>query len=313
MSPIERAFKMKLPPRISWQWIIVRHFMLSLALILLAPRCLADGAGRVTDAVVLDGNGMPKPLGHGSALIAEGDRIVVTVQDLDGYLYAEMQTGRIPADEWLDDKTILLTSTTSIGDLYIKDKDGTDPAVALRSSARSGVNTMVREIQQILYLQLGPARLRSLRPQDPFVSQNQKGQFQFEFLVHSDASDADEWKKLRNVRSDTRPISVTLGFDLKDVSRSLPTDLNAPNLLKDNKGGRRFSFVVFSPKFSDTAIVFYFVALFGDARFYPPAKFHSRSRWSPAEGRVCLQLGPGSTCVVVFFDLGLLGFSLHDH
>jgi hypothetical protein len=198
--------------------------------------------------------------------------VIVTVRDLDGFLYDEMQAGRLPADEWLNGQALLITSTTSIEDLYSREKDGTDPAIiVVRNAARSGVNAMVRQIQQLLYLQLGPARLRAIRAQDPFVTQSANGDFQFEFLVHYDASDAAEWQKLRNIRASRRPVSVTVGFDFKDVSRSIPTDLTASSMSSTDTLGQTFSFLIFSPKLSYSVIAVYMLATLGMIAFsrYP--------------------------------------------
>jgi hypothetical protein len=205
-------------------------------------------AGGVLDARLCDEKGVPKA-GEDAKIIDLDDRLVVSVQDLDGYLYDQVAEGHLPEDEWFDGDVMKLITKTSLADLFDASKDPADEAsMAIRREARHGVNTMTRQVQEYLYLQLGPARLRHIRPEDPFVTQDDKGVFTFVFVVRNSGEDEDEWAKLRNIHGETRPVSITLGFDYKDVAHSLPTKLETTGVDLQGNAAEGFRYRIYSPR-----------------------------------------------------------------
>ncbi|HWB60348.1 MAG TPA: hypothetical protein VG733_12710 [Chthoniobacteraceae bacterium] len=237
----------------------------------------------VIKAELQDENGHVKP-GSEAKIIDLGDRLVITVRDLDGWLYDELKEKRIPNDNWFDKDGMDLISGLSMDELFHPTPPapgkappavGNPPAPAnpappgnpppsasaVREKACHGVNVMTRQVEQKLYLVLGPARLRHIVAEDPAVKQQGDGTFTFTFVIKNDPDDATEWAKLKNVHGDTRAVSITLGFDYKDTVNTLPTMLETEGADLQSQSG--FSYRIYSKVTAGLFLGIYLLALVG--------------------------------------------------
>ena len=229
----------------------------------------------VVDAVLRDERNQPKNAPNDN-LIMMGDRIVMAIKDLDGWLYEEVRAGALPEQHWFDAEGNRLVAATTLGDLFDRSKDpaGTEaPNVAARNQrdrAREAVRAMIRDVRQKLYLQIGPARLRSIHPEDPFVLQDEHGLWHMVFVVSNSDKDKDEWAKLRNVHGEEREVSLSAAFDLKastgELSNSytLPSSISAPADSVTTAGaapGQGVRFRIYSPLWAIGFCVTYLLAL----------------------------------------------------
>jgi hypothetical protein len=187
--------------------------------------------------------------GKDARIIEMGDRLVVEVSNLDGWLYHLATAGYFPKQEWFDPAAIKLITDSDLGTLYARTKlNENDPQHELLEQARESVEKMLSDIEQRLYLQLGPARLRHLLAEDPQVRQSDAGIFRFVFVIRDTPEDRAEWNKLRNIHGQLRPVSISLAFDLEGLTHTLPTKLGS--VLDSVNSGRpeqQFKFRIYSP------------------------------------------------------------------
>lgn len=230
----------------------------------------ADDRTGVIEAALRDERNQPKDP-PADTLITMGDRVVLTIKDLDGWLYEEARASGLPEQRWFDVPALRLMAQTDLGALFDASKDPAAPAErSERDRIRQLVRSMIREVRQKLYLQIGPARLRSIHAEDPFVEQDAQGLWRMVFVVSNADNDKEEWAKLRNVHGQERVVSVSAAFDLKPVagesagSYTLPTVITAPADSVTIKGathsaGMRFQ--VYSPLRAIAFLICYVVVL----------------------------------------------------
>ncbi len=202
----------------------------------------------VSNAELQDQYGHAKN-GEKARIIEMGDRLVIEVSNLDGWLYDSVRTGNFPKQAWFDPATTKLIAETDLGTLYQKTAVAADdPKKPLYAQARESVGKMLSDVQQRLYLQLGPARLRHLNAEDPLTKQSDNGVFRFVFPIHDTPEDRAEWNKLRSTHGQLRPVSVSLAFDVEELSHSLRTKLGSTiDSATDIKPNQQFYFQVYSP------------------------------------------------------------------
>ena len=211
-------------------------------------------------AELQDERGHPKT-GTSAQIIEMGDRLIVDVSNLDGWLYDLARAGNFPKQGWFDPSTIRVIADTDLGALYQKTKLGKDdPQRPLFENARDSVEKMLSDIEQRLYLQLGPARLRHLRPEDPLTKQNDIGIFRFVFVITDTPDDRAEWNKLRTTHGELRPIGVSLAFELEGLSHTLRTNLgSALDSTASGKPEQQFKFRVYSQFKAGVFALIYFM------------------------------------------------------
>lgn len=230
----------------------------------------ADDRTGVVDAALRDERNQPKDP-PADTLITMGDRVVLTIKDLDGWLYEEARANGLAEQHWFDVPALRLMAQTDLGALFDASKDPVAPAErSERDRVRQLVGTMIREVRQKLYLQIGPARLRSIHAEDPFVKQDHQGLWRMVFVVSNADNDKEEWAKLRNVHGQERAVSVSAAFDLKSLagestgSYTLPSVITAPADSVTVKGAAQsvgMRFQVYSPFRAITFLVCYVVVL----------------------------------------------------
>jgi len=204
--------------------------------------------------------------GENARVVEMGDRLIVDVSNLDGWLYDSLRAGYFQKQEWFDPATIKLIADTNLQTLYARTSLGqSDPQHELLAEARESVEKMLSDIKQRLYLQLGPARLRHLIAEDPQVRQTANGIFRFAFPIRDTPEDRDEWNKLRNTHGQDRPISISLAFDLEGLPHTLRTKLGSS--LDSAPAGdpeQQFKFRIYSRCWAVAFVVIYFgfLALF---------------------------------------------------
>jgi hypothetical protein len=200
----------------------------------------------VSAAELQDDHGNPKS-GADARIIEMGDRLIVEVSNLDGLLYALVLTGNFPNQEWFDPAISKDIANMDLGTLYQKTALGsTDPQKELLMEARRSVENMLSDVEQRLYLQLGPSRLRHLHAEDPLARQSDTGVFRFVFLIHDTPEDRAEWNKLRSIHGKLRPVSISLAFDVQGLTHTLRTQLGSS--LDSTAAGaqQQFKFSVYS-------------------------------------------------------------------
>lgn len=202
----------------------------------------------VAGAAVQDEFGQIKS-GKNARIIEMGDRLIVEASNLDGWLYDSVRSGNFPKQEWFDPATIKLITTTDLRTLYEKTSlSEANPPNELFEQARESVDRMLSDVKQRLYLQLGPARLRHLHAEDPLIRQNENGIFRFVFPIRDTPEDRDEWNKLRNIHGQFRPISISLAFDLEELTHTLRTKLGSSlDSVSSGKPEQQFKFRIYSP------------------------------------------------------------------
>ena len=204
--------------------------------------------------------------GSNAQIVEMGDRLIVEVSNLDGWLYDLVRAGNFPKQEWFDPAAIKLIADTDLRTLYTKTTlQNADAQHELLEQARESVEKMLSDVEQRLYLQLGPARLRHLHAEDPLVRQSDNGIFRFVFLIRDTPEDRAEWNKLRNTHGQLRPVSISLAFDLEGLTHTLRTKLGS--VLDSVNSGRpeqQFEFRIYSPNWAWAFVIIYlsFVGLF---------------------------------------------------
>jgi hypothetical protein len=201
----------------------------------------------VSRAELRSGNGQIKT-GKNARIIEMGDRLIVEVSNLDGWLYDSVRTGTFPKQEWFDPAVIKLIADTDLKTLYAKTTlANADAQHDLFEQARESVGRMLSDVKQRLYLQLGPARLRHLHAEDPLIRQSDNGVFRFVFPIDDTPEDRAEWNKLRNIRAEFRPVSISVAFDLEGLPHTFRTKLGS-SLDSGASGGpeQQFEFMVYS-------------------------------------------------------------------
>ena len=201
----------------------------------------------VSNAELQDQYGHAKK-GEKAHIIEMGDRLIVEVSNLDGWLYDLVRTGNFPKQAWFDPATIKLIAETDLGTLYQKTALATDdPKRPLYVQARESVDKMLSDVQQRLYLQLGPGRLRHLNAEDPLTKQSDNGVFRFVFPIHDTPEDHAEWNKLRSTHGQLRPVSVSIAFDVEGLTHTLRTKLgSAIDSTAEIKPNQQFYFQIYS-------------------------------------------------------------------
>jgi hypothetical protein len=220
----------------------------------------------VSGAQIQDEHGVLKAA-EAARTIAMGDRLIVEVTNLDGWLYELISSGRFPQQEWFDPAAVKLIGITSLKSLYERTNASSDDQQKLAlERTRDAVEKMLVDVEQRLYLQLGPARLRHLRAEDPLVKQGENGVFRFVFAIHDTPEDRAEWNKLRSTHGELRPISISLAFDVAGLTHTLRTKLGSS--LDSVIGGnpqQQFRFQVYSRLHAGIFAFIYigFIVLFG--------------------------------------------------
>lgn len=202
----------------------------------------------VSDAELQNGGGKIKS-GEDARIIDMGDRLVVEVSNLDGWLYHLATAGYFPKQEWFDPAAIKLIAETDLRTLYARTTlNQNDPQYELFEQTRESVEKMLSDIEQRLYLQLGPARLRHLQAEDPQVRQSGAGIFRFVFPIRDTPEDRAEWNKLRKTHGQLRAVSISLAFDLEGLTHTLPTKLgSALDSVNSGRPQQQFTFRIYSP------------------------------------------------------------------
>ena len=204
--------------------------------------------------------------GANAQIVEMGGRLIVEVSNLDGWLYDLVRAGNFPKQDWFDPAAIKLIADTDLRTLYAKTTlQNADAQHELFEQARESVEKMLSDVEQRLYLQLGPARLRHLHAEDPLVRQSDNGIFRFVFLIRDTPEDRAEWNKLRNTHGQLRPVSISLAFDLEGLTHTLRTKLGS--VLDSVNSGRpeqQFKFRIYSPSWAWVFVLIYlsFVGLF---------------------------------------------------
>jgi hypothetical protein len=219
----------------------------------------------VSGAELQDGSGRIKS-GEDARIIEMGDRLIVEVSNLDGWLYDSLKAGIFPKQEWFDPATVKLIVETDLKTLYAKSALGqNEPQHELLQDARDSVDKMLSDIKQRLYLKLGPAQLRHLLAEDPHVRQNTKGVIRFAFPIRDTPEDRSEWNKLRNTHGQLRSVSVSLAFDLEGVTHTLRTELGSSlDSVPSGEREQQFKFRIYSWYWAVAFFLIYglFVAVF---------------------------------------------------
>jgi hypothetical protein len=217
----------------------------------------------VAAAELQDGWGKIKS-SEDARIIEMGDRLIVEVSNLDGWLYDLVRAGYFPKQEWFDPAAIKLIADTDLRTLYTKTTlSQNDPQHELFEQARESVEKMLSDIEQRLYLQLGPARLRHLLAEDPQVRQNDNGIFRFVFPIRDTPEDRAEWNKLRNTHGQLRPVSISLAFDLEGLTHTLRTKLGSSlDTVSAGRPEQQFKFRIYSP-FWALAFILVFAVFIG--------------------------------------------------
>lgn len=180
----------------------------------------------ISGAQLQDASGHPKN-GENARIVEMGDRLIVKVSNLDGWLYDLVRGGNFPKQEWFAPEALKLIADSDLGTLYQRSARRDDPQYKAIQDARESVEKMLSDVKQRLYLQLGPARLYHVHAEDPLIKQDQVGVFPFLFPMRDTPEDRPEWNKLRNVHGELRPISISVAFDLEGLPHTLPTKLGS--------------------------------------------------------------------------------------
>ena len=219
----------------------------------------------VSGAELQDGSGRIKS-GADSRIIEMGDRLIVEVSNLDGWLYDSLKMGVFPKQDWFDPASVKLIVETDLKTLYAQTVLGqNEPQHELLQDARDSVDRMLSDIKQRLYLKLGPAQLRHLAAEDAHVRQDTNGVLHFAFPIRDTPEDRIEWNKLRNTHGQLRPVSISLAFDLDGVTHILRTQLGSSlDSVPSNASERQFKFRVYSWYWALAFFVIYgvFVVMF---------------------------------------------------
>jgi hypothetical protein len=219
----------------------------------------------VAGAELQDGSGRIKS-GDDGRIIEMGDRLIVEVSNLDGWLYDSLKTGVFPKQDWFDPAAVKLIVETDLKTLYAKTALGqNEPQHELLQDARDSVDRMLSDIKQRLYLKLGPAQLRHLAAEDAHVRQDTNGVLHFAFPIRDTPEDRPEWNKLRNTHGQLRPVSISLAFDLNGVTHILRTQLGSSlDSVPSNASEHQFKFRVYSWYWALAFFVIYgvFVVMF---------------------------------------------------
>jgi hypothetical protein len=216
----------------------------------------------VSGAEVQDGAGQIKN-GEKAHVIEMGDRLIVEVSNLDGWLYDSAKAGTFPKQEWFDPAVAKFIADTDLKPLYDKSAlQSADPQHELYKQARESADRMLSDVKQRLYLQLGPARLRHLHAEDPLIRQKDNGVFRFVFPMHDTPEDRSEWNKLRTTHGQLRPVSISVAFDLEGLTHTLQTKLGSSlDSVAAGKPEQQFKFRIYSVCRAVAFGVIYFVFL----------------------------------------------------
>ena len=214
----------------------------------------------VSRAELQDGDGQIKN-GQNARIIEMGDRLIVEVSNLDGWLYDSARAGNFPKQEWFDPAAIKLIADTDLKTLYTKSTlTNADAQHELFEQARESVERMLSDVKQRLYLQLGPARLRHLHAEDPLIRQSDNGVFRFVFPIHDTPEDRAEWNKLRSTHGELRPVSISVAFDLEGLTHTLQTKLGSSlDSVASGMPEQQFKFRVYSGYRAAAFVVIYVV------------------------------------------------------
>jgi hypothetical protein len=215
----------------------------------------------VSGAELQDASGHPKN-GTDARIVEMGDRVIVKINNLDGWLYDLVRGGNCPKQEWFDPEVLKQIADVDLGTLYQRSSRRDDPQYKQIQNARESIEKMLSDVKQRLYLQLGPARLYHLRPEDPLIRQNQAGIFPFVFSIRDTPEDRSEWNKLRNIHGELRPISISAAFDLEGISHTLPTKLGSSlDSVSPGSPDQQFKFRIYSHWCALTFGVVYLLAI----------------------------------------------------
>jgi hypothetical protein len=186
--------------------------------------------------------------GQAARIIDMGDRLIVEISNLDGWLYYSARAGNFPKQEWFDPAIEKFIASTDLKALYDKSTlQNSDPQHELYEQVRESVDRMLSDVKQRLYLQLGPARLRNLHAEDPLIRQNENGIFRFVFPIHDTPEDRVEWNKLRSTHGQLRPVSISVAFDLEGLTHTLRTKLGSSlDSVTAGKPEQQFKFRIYS-------------------------------------------------------------------
>jgi len=216
----------------------------------------------VSNAELQMSDGTPKN-GSAARIIEMGDRLIVELSNLDGWLYETAKAGNFPKQEWFDPDAMKLISTMDLKTLQTAAvMQSADAQHAVAQRAWESVQRMMSDVKQRLYLQLGPARLRHLHADDPLIRQSDTGIFRFVFVIHDTPDDQAEWKKLRATRGELRPVSISVAFDLDGLTHTLRTKLGSSlDSVASGMPEQQFKFRIYSIYTAAAFFLAYFISI----------------------------------------------------
>jgi hypothetical protein len=172
-----------------------------------------------------------------------------------------VKEGSIPKQQWFNAEALKVIAGLDLKGLFT-DVPKDDPTRESLERVRQSMRKMLADVEQGLYLQMGPARLRHLHAEDPLVRQDDQGIYRFMFAIREIPEDRNEWMKLRTAHDQTRPVSITLAFEHEGLAHTLETELlSGENPNSGQAINQRFSFRIYSPWAALTFSLIYLLAM----------------------------------------------------